>query len=82
MAATQSDIRRWLNAGRVMGATHMIVVCNLITTKDRPVYVRPGEGARAIFSRHDGQNMQKVMEVYCLSLDIESQLAEHRAFHF
>lgn len=82
MATTQADIRRWLNEGKSMGATHVIVVCDTFDREDYPVYVTSNEDVLEKYSEYNGPNMQKVMEVYSLKNDIESQLNEHRAFHF
>lgn len=34
-----------------------------------------------VAAKYDGKNMQIVMEVYDLSLDLEAQLREERAYH-
>ncbi len=60
----------------------MIVVCDTFDHEDYPVYVKPGEDVRKKYAEYDGPNMQRVMEVYALHLDLESQLNEHRAKHF
>lgn len=92
MATTQFEIRGWLKRGKKFGATHVIVVCDTYDWEDYPVYVfkdavpKDAYGhvgsARKIYEEFSGKGMQKVMEVYSLNRDIESQLAEHRAFHF
>lgn len=82
MAATKQDIRSWLDRGKKEGASHLIVVCDTFDYDDYPVYVMPGDDAHEAFTKYNGVNMQKVMEVYSFSLDLEAQLNEHRAFHF
>ncbi|MBI2064724.1 MAG: hypothetical protein HYT62_01580 [Candidatus Yanofskybacteria bacterium] len=82
MATTQADIRGWLNEAKKMKATHVIVVCDTFDWEDYPVYVASNEDVRKKYSEYNGPNMQKVMEVYSLKIDIESQLNERRAFHF
>ncbi len=81
MATTQEEIRDWLHEGRQKGATHVIVVCDTFDSGDYPVFVMPGEDVAERAVEFDGQNMQKVMEVYDLSLDVEMQLREERAYH-
>ena len=81
MGTTQADIRGWLKHAKEGGATHMLVVCDTYDHADYPVDVMPGEDVKAAFAKHDGPNMQRVMEVYALHLDLESQLKEHRAYH-
>ena len=82
MAATREDIREWFLQGREQKATHMIVVCDTYDWEDYPVYVSKNENVREKFEEYNGKNMQKVMEVYSLQRGLESQLNEHRAFHF
>lgn len=82
MAATHNDIRNWLDRGIKDGATHVIIVCDTYDFEDYPVYVMPEQSAVEEYSRNHGTNMQKVMEVYNLSLDIDIQLSEHRAMNF
>lgn len=59
----------------------MLVVCDSFDHEDYPVYVK-GTGADA---KHKGKNlggMQRLMEVYHLGSDMETQLAEYRAFNY
>lgn len=82
MATTQQDIRRWFKDGKKMGATHMIVVCDTWDWEDYPAYVMSTDDVRKKYAELNGPNMQKVMEVYSLKRDMESQLSECRCFHF
>lgn len=93
MAATKDDIRQWLQSGKAQNATHVIVVCDTFDYEDYPVFVSPNENAQSKAREygttgHNGlptlanMSMQRVMEVYSLSHDLESQLNEYRAFHF
>jgi len=79
---TPDRIRAWLLEGRNAGATHMIVVCDTFEYDDYPVFVMPGQNPRDIAKEYDNVNMQKIMEVYAFSQDIEMQLKERRAFHW
>jgi hypothetical protein len=80
-AATKDDIRSWLANAQRKGATHMLVACDTFDHEDYYVLVMPGEDAALVYREHDGPNMQRVHEVYDLSLPIEAQLAEFRAMH-
>lgn len=82
MGTTKEDIRGWLKYGQEQGATHMIVVCDTFDWEDYPVYVMPTDDVHQKFASYNGPNMQKVMEVYNLSKDIEMQLGKTRAFEF
>ena len=81
MATTQAEIRGWLNEGQRKRATHVIVATDTFSHEDYPVYVMPGEDVAQRAEEHDGPNMQRVVEVYDLSMDLEMQLREERAYH-
>lgn len=59
----------------------MVIVCDTFDYEDYPTFVMPTDDVVKTASEHDGPNMQKVMEVYDLRMDIETQLDEKRAFH-
>lgn len=82
MAATRDEIGKWFDEAVARGATHMVVVCDDFDYEDYPVPVMPGEDPRQIAAEYDGKSMQRVMEVYCLSMNRNAQLGEHRAFHY
>lgn len=78
---TRDEIKIWLQRAQEAGATHMIVVCDTYDYDDYPVHILPGQDVHHEIEKRNGKNMQKIMEVYSLSLDIEMQLNEHRAWH-
>ncbi|GCE16807.1 hypothetical protein [Dictyobacter kobayashii] len=82
MGTSQEDIKRWLNRGKEEGATHVIVVCDTFSYEDYPVMVKPEEKVKDIAKKYDGENMQRIMEVYNLSMDFDKQLAERRSFNY
>jgi hypothetical protein len=82
MAANKTDLKEWLDHGNEQGATHMIVVVDGWDHEDYPVYVMPGQDSRTVASQYDGKDMQRIMEVYDLSIDHQRQLEEFRAFHY
>ena len=73
MAATESMIWQWYNAGKDDKYTHMIVVCDTYDWEDYPVYVSPSENVSVVFAAHQLKEMQRVMEVYDLSLPFTGQ---------
>jgi hypothetical protein len=79
---TKQDIRNWINGAKKEGATHMLVVCDTFDYEDYPVSVMPDENVKEKYEQYNDKNMQKVMEVYNLSLDIESQINQVRAMNF
>lgn len=82
MGTTQNDIRSWIERGKAQGAMHVIVVCDTFSYEDYPVFVMPGTDARKKSEEYNDRNMRRLMEVYDLSLDIDEQIAERRAFHY
>ncbi len=82
MAATKEIIREWMRRGKKENATHLIVVCDTYDYDDYPVFVKSGEDPKSIESQISGKNMQRVMEVYNLNMDIDSQLNSHRSFNY
>jgi hypothetical protein len=82
MAASRNDIAEWFKRGVERESTHMIVVCDTFDHSDYPVFVSSEQNVREEFEKYNGKNMQRVMEVYKLSDDMEGQLNEGRAFHW
>lgn len=82
MAATRLDIQGWLTTGHEKKATHVIVVVDTFDHEDYPVYVMAEENVRDRYEEFNGKNMQRVMEVYNLSLPDDEQLAQKRVFNF
>jgi hypothetical protein len=78
---TKEDIRGWLEFAKKMGYSHMIVMCDTFSHEDYPVYVGPGENVREVAEKKS-IDMQKVMEVYNLSMDLEEQLNQIRSFNY
>ena len=79
---TQDDIRGWFERGQEQKATHMIVVCDTFSYEDYPVYVSESEDVRKKVDEYKGKNMQKIMEVYNLSMDVEEQMSQGRSFNY
>jgi hypothetical protein len=79
---TKSDIAAWFQRGISDHKTHMIVVVDTYDHEDYPVYVSAGENSRTKAAEYNGKDMQRVMEVYNLSLPMEAQLSENRAFNY
>lgn len=73
MPTTVHDLKRWYDIGKGKGATHLIVATDTFDWEDYPVFVMPTESVRERVAYYNGPNMQKVMEVYNLSLLFEEQ---------
>lgn len=81
MGTTADEIRGWIQSGKDAGATHVIVACDTFDNEDYPVNVMPSESIAEKIKEYDNVNMQRIMEVYAMHLDLETQLAERRAYH-
>lgn len=81
MSTDKHCLRFWLARAKELKAEYMIVVCDSFEYEDYPIYTSAQSFAR-YYQQANGRNMQKIMEVYDLSLDIEAQLNETRAFHY
>lgn len=82
MKTTKKDIKEWFLEGVKQGATHMIIVCDTYDWEDYPVYVKSGEDVQKKYKQYNGKEMQKVMEVYNLTQDMQKQLNEYRSLNF
>lgn len=79
--ASKQDIVKWINEAVKNNAAYLIVVYDSFDYGDYPVYCSSKEECLEKFDEFNDKNMQKVMEVYDLSLNINDQLNEERAFH-
>jgi len=85
MAATKSEISSWFDEGVRQKASHMIVVCDSYDHDDYPVFITTDEaGAKAKVQEYaDGKHsMQRVMEIYSLSLPKSPQMEAPRSFNY
>lgn len=80
MAANRDDIKQWFIEGVQQKYTHMIVMCDTYDWDDYPSYCRSVEEARLKVA--NAGEMQRVMEVYNLSMDMEKQLVEYRSKNY
>lgn len=82
MAATRADISRWFDEAPKT-ATHMIVVCDEFDYGDYPEYIK-GDAAKAreCVDELNAKDLTRVMEVYRLDLDKETQLNTRLVFNY
>lgn len=76
-----STLQAWFKRGVEQGATHMIVVCDTYDWEDYPVFVSPEDNVREVESKYS-KDMQKVIEIYKLSLSMNAQMSQTRAFNY
>ena len=78
---TKAKISEWFDQAAAEKATHMVIVVDTFSYEDYPVNVPVGTDVKDVIAKYDGLNMQRVMEVYMMSLDKDKQLDETRAYH-
>lgn len=81
MAASFEDISRWVRRAKEEGCTHLIVVCDTYDHDDYPVYVSKDEDIHERIEHFQKASMQRIMEVYKMSMDLDAQLKERRAYN-
>src|ERR1035437_9605409 len=81
MAATKGLIRAWLEEGQTKQMAYMLVVCDTFDHEDYPVYCSSLDDLNRDAPRLHHSDMQKVMECYDLSMDLDMQMSESRAWH-
>lgn len=74
---SKSEIKGWLERAEPEH-NYMLVVCDTFDHEDYPVLVI-NDVAAAI--EYYSKNMQKVMEVYNLSMDLDEQLDAYRSYN-
>lgn len=86
---TKKEIRGYFILGVLYNAHHMLMVCDEFDWSYFPVFVggkvsvfgSEGESVDALVRHYNSKEMHHVMEVYDLTKDRESQLAEQRAWN-
>lgn len=78
---TKNDIRNWLDNGEAIGATHVLIVCDNFSNEDYPVYVMELDDIHEKIQQYHHKNMQKIMEIYNLSLNIDAQLRQSMSWN-
>lgn len=85
MGTTKTEIASWFENGVRGGSTHMVVVCDDYDHEDYPIFLNGTESeAREKVAEYGAgeHSMQRVMEVYSLSMDMERQLSEPSSFNY
>ncbi len=82
MATTKEDIKGWYDRAKQQGSTHFFVVCDTFDYEGYPVFIEHTQDVRKEYDKYDNKNMQKVMEVYNMSLPLKEQVDKPRAFNF
>lgn len=72
--ATKFTVMRWLQVGKKEGATHMLLVEDVLAEENVPVYVSPNEALNYKISRFDDAHSMRINAVFDLFVDLEQQL--------
>lgn len=79
---SREDIATWFKSAREQQATHMLVISDDFAYECYPVFVSAQQDVRKVAQDYEQKSMTTLMECYAIHLDLESQLEEHRAFHY
>ena len=74
MRINKEDIRDWFQAGRLNGATHMIIVNDCFINEQFVVFVMPDQKIKDVERYCNSIYMQIVDNVFNLSKNIDVQL--------
>jgi predicted transcriptional regulator len=81
MAASKDRIQLWFREGQSKDAHHMLVITDTYEYEDYPVYVMQNENTKKKIKEVTENESQVVQEIYDLSLDMNTQLEEKKAYH-
>ena len=79
--ASYIDISRWFDMGVKKGAKFLIVACDTFDHEDYPIYCSDDKECLKEYDSHNNVNMQRVVEVYDLTLDKHAQMSKSRVFN-
>jgi hypothetical protein len=72
--ATKFTLTRWLQIGKREGATHMLLVEDILAEENVPVYVSPSEELNYKIKRFDDAHAMRINAVFDLSADLDRQV--------
>jgi len=79
---TKKEIGKWFDAGKKANARYMLIVCDSFSYEDYPVLVEEGDDVNERIKQVRRSPMQRIMEVYDLSMSKTEQLKMPRVFNF
>jgi hypothetical protein len=80
MSTTRRTIREWFASGKANQHDRMLIICDTFDHEDYPVYCLDSDFPMC-FRKHNGVNMQRIMEVYDLHADREEQINQPRVWN-
>lgn len=77
---SKAEIRQWFDKAVESRASHMLVVVDTFDYENYPVHVLPDQDVQEVVRGYsDGKHpMQRIVEVYKMSIDREQQLSTDR----
>ena len=78
----KNEISEWFDRGLSSNMSHLLVVCDTFEYEEYPVFAKNNDDCLIKYEKYRfGENMQRLMEVYDLRLDKESQLNQRRTWN-
>lgn len=81
MAASKSEIQKWIKKAKNDDCSHLLVICDAFDYMDYPVYVNKNQNINTIVKIYRNKNMNRIMEIYDLNKDISEQINEIRCWN-
>ena len=84
MAASKSEIASWVKTAHKTGYRWMLVGVDMFDHEDYPVFIKTDDELWERidqFRKQTGSMDDRLIECYDLSMDLDSQLDERRAWH-
>jgi len=75
------EINQMLKRAKQQNAKYMIVVCDNYDFSDFPVFVKSKKELEETLQEYAIKRDYKIMEVYDMSMDLNKQLNEEKAWH-
>jgi hypothetical protein len=79
MVTSQNQIREWIHEAQKKGAAFLMIKTDTFDYEDYPVH---GFAVDIEAAKQSGSDSGRITEVYDLTIDIEPQLKQHRAFNW
>lgn len=81
MGTSKQEISDWFDRGMKEKKDYMLVVCDTFDHEDFPVYATKEKYSEVYAEYSNGKNMHRIMEVYDLSMERDTQLSKPRCFN-
>lgn len=81
MTATRQDIEYWLNVAKIKDSSHLIIAVDKFDYENYPVYIKKDQLIEKEIRHIQSQSMQGIDEIYNMSMDINQQLNQQRAWN-